>query len=67
MKTPGILGALGVLAVASSMLVGGCSTAPGPSGVAATTDQKIGLVSKVPMSRQQKERLIERIRSGGLK
>jgi hypothetical protein len=67
MKTTSILGALGVLVVASSMLFGGCTSAPGNSSIAATTDQKISMASKVPMSREQKARLIERIRTGHLK
>jgi len=66
MKKLSIAGGFGVLA-ALSMLIGGCSSAPQGSSIAATTDQKISMVSKVPMSPGQKERLIERIRSGNLK
>jgi hypothetical protein len=44
----------------------GCSP-PGAAPVAKTTDQRIDLVNKVPMSPGQKQKLIEQIRSGRLK
>lgn len=55
------------LAVLGPVLLGGCSSASGGTSPAITANQKIGLVSKVPMPPDQRERLIERIRRGSLK